>query len=657
MDQQITSVRIHPAIGIARVGNSTGDVFVGPESPDEPPKPAGFYKDQAGAIRRQAARFRLYGYNREGQAVRELRPGRDGVAEIEWTVHLANRKPAWYRFSLALDIPEAKLLKPDQYGRRNADVPPPDRGRLVNDPGPRTVRGSLPERQSFDTGTVMGVHVPLGDIASLGDGRLLVAGGHGRSGSWQNQPVTTFANNDTWYDDTSDGPVTAVATVNGTRLTADPAWVVVAPPHYAPAVRGVRTLYDLLVDVFVQNGWLTLPERVSFADDVEPLLGRICGLQWVNHGFATQFGWTGPNDFLAPALRRRLADPAAQQMELRQQVYLAMRTYLRDGGSPEPWPWIYGDAMSIPQHSERQHLELTRTQMWLLEQWVVGKFDPRPLRRRYPVVDEAPVAEQPGLLDEAALVHCAADAFHPGCEVTWPIRHDTLFAAPFRIRHRPADEPEPDYGDRLTPDVALSAHGPLHAQGPGGLTRWMAVPWQTDTASCRSGYESAAGLGPRYSPYLPTFWPAQVPNHVLTAENFAVVNSSADDAERARRFEERAVWLRGLTGTKVEQINQMVHDWWKLGIVEARPYTVGDGRFPPVVLVESAPEAPLDQAPRLANLVNLHVPQAGTGRMSEEDVAAHVAEVAGPALAALGYGGEQVSAGYTEKVDPFHEAR
>ena len=29
----------------------------------------------------------------------------------------------------------------------------------------------------------------------------------------------------------------------------------------------------------------------------------------------------------------------------------------------------------------------------------------------------------------------------------------------------------------------------LGAQGPGGLTRWMAVPWRTDTANCRSGYD------------------------------------------------------------------------------------------------------------------------------------------------------------------------
>ena len=56
------------------------------------------------------------------------------------------------------------------------------------------------------------------------------------------------------------------------------------------------------------------------------------------------------------------------------------------------------------------------------------------------------------------------------------------------------------------PAVALSADGPLAGSGPGDVTRWMAVPWQADTASCRSGYQ----YGPTpVDPYLPTFWAAR----------------------------------------------------------------------------------------------------------------------------------------------------
>ena len=64
----------------------------------------GFYRDSSGALKREVAEFRIYGYNAQGEAVRELTME---VADIQWTVELANHKAAWYNFELALDIPEA----------------------------------------------------------------------------------------------------------------------------------------------------------------------------------------------------------------------------------------------------------------------------------------------------------------------------------------------------------------------------------------------------------------------------------------------------------------------------------------------------------------------------------------------------------------------
>jgi len=78
------------------------------------------------------------------------------------------------------------------------------------------------------------------------------------------------------------------------------------------------------------------------------------------------------------------------------------------------------------------------------------------------------------------------------------MRHASMYEAPFRIRHRPPGQPEPDYGPDLTQAIALAPGGPLYAQGPGDISRWMALPWQGDTAFCRSGYE------PDYDPYVPT---------------------------------------------------------------------------------------------------------------------------------------------------------
>src|SRR5207344_3281620 len=81
----IVSYRVHPAIGVARVGNSASDFFFGQEVPGPLPEPVGGFKDATGALKRQAARFRIYGYDAAGVAVREITANE---AEITWTVHL-----------------------------------------------------------------------------------------------------------------------------------------------------------------------------------------------------------------------------------------------------------------------------------------------------------------------------------------------------------------------------------------------------------------------------------------------------------------------------------------------------------------------------------------------------------------------------------------
>ncbi|MGW1377530.1 LodA/GoxA family CTQ-dependent oxidase [Streptomyces sp. NPDC002446] len=669
---QIVQVKIHPAIGIARVGNSDKPPFIGPESPDQPPLPPGSYKDGSGKIIKQAARFRLYGYNQEGKVVRELTLDDPDVTEIKWSVHLANKKPAWYDFHIPLDIPEAVNLKPEQRGRRNPKVKGAARKDLVNDPGRKTIRASQHETASFD-GKVMKKPVSLGSISTQSDGRLMVVGGIGKSASWadKEEPITGVANNATWYDDVSDGPVTAEVTIDGVAKTASPAWVVVAPPHYAPGVKTVRTLYDLLYDVYVTERTLDRVPKPSYPDDIEPLLTRFSDLQWVNHGFATQFGWKGPHDFRDPAMRDRLADPGESSRELRRQVYIHMRDYDRDGMSPLPWPWLYGDAMSSKPNSVRQHIMLSPTQDHMLAQWAEGHFTTGPTRKGYPDVDKAPIAERPRLLDRGALENCAADAFHPGCEVTWPMRHKTMYSEPFRILHRAQGSTEPDYGDVFNLQEMLGKNGPLHAQGPGDLTRWMAAPWQCDTASCRSGYEVLANLGPRYSPYLPTFWPAQMPNHVLKKSDFTTVNTKPkgkDDSARQKAFENRAVWLRGLTGTTFnDQRRQMIDKWFQFGIVETHEYTVGDGKFPKYIQVESEPG--YKKAPDHANLINIQVPEAGVpqlaavagtwmGSIPAESVEADLVQQAvQEVMAATGQKESAIAAGYLEKLDPFHGAQ
>ena len=100
------------------------------------------------------------------------------------------------------------------------------------------------------------------------------------------------------------------------------------------------------------------------------------------------------------------------------------------------------------------------------------------------------MADQPDTLTRAAMEFCLADAFHPGCEMTWPMRQTTLYMAPFRLTHQAKGWIEPDSGGVLT---SANFGDPCSAQGAGGVSRWMAVPWQADTASCRSGYDKKIG--------------------------------------------------------------------------------------------------------------------------------------------------------------------
>ena len=138
----------------------------------------------------------------------------------------------------------------------------------------------------------------------------------------------------------------------------------------------------------------------------------------------------------------------------------------------------------------------------MLAQWADGKVDNE---------RKLEVLSVPEALDKAALEYCLADAFHPGCEVTWPIRHASMFMGRFRLLHRSPQDPEPDYGEQLEPTAVYDGGwakptsfygvgtpgGPLWGQRAGDLTRWMAVPW--GKRNTRSPQTSSSFTAPRIS--------------------------------------------------------------------------------------------------------------------------------------------------------------
>ncbi len=607
-DLRIVRAAIYPAIGIARVGNSPDEYFIGPEVLTPTRVEPGFYKDRRGALKRQAARFRVYGLNQHGEVVRELTAA---DADISWQVHVANKKAAWYEFNTALDIPQAVPAR-----QRNANFEGAERARLVIDPGVRTITGldTAGPAYCLDQGTFLERPVYLGELRTDAQGRLLFLGGHGVSDTpFAHNPPTTFANNEGWYDDTSDGPVNAHVLYQGQELSVLGAWVVCAPPNYAPDIISVQTMYDVITDA-LRRAYLTPKVRPSFQEDIYPLLAQFSQGQWVNQGFYVAYGHGQPYDFADPELLRKLSTITTNKKgvvtddyrEYRRQIFNYFRSPTSTQVEPQRWPWMYGDNMNVPATTANGYLSVTHTLYGYLTQWVQGDFVPG----WEPAPDEPATLEaiaspqgQADTLTKAALWYCLGGPFHPGCELTWPMRQGGMYTGPYRIRQRSPNNPEPDYGPLLSPglfaDTAPTPPG-IFWNGPGDLTRWMACPWQTDTASCRAGYESL------YDPLVPTFWPARVPNTVLTEHDYEIVmDEQRSLTERLDAFNRRASWYRILGVNYLDNIQCMVERYGDLGVVEYRPGLPGSAEFPAAMYVETKPFAsgtPAGQAKRLDTL-------------------------------------------------------
>ena len=137
------------------------------------------------------------------------------------------------------------------------------------------------------------------------------------------------------------------------------------------------------------------------------------------------------------------------------------------------------------------------------------------------------------------------------------------------------------------------------------MTRWIAVPWQTDTASCRSGYEG-------FTPSTPTFWPARVPNHVLSREDYdKVIDTDLPIETRKEAFRRRQDWLKRFGTSWAAHIGRKVGEFGTLGVVECLPGPE-DGEFPEEIYVESGASlaAPRPETDRLRFLATPERPVA-----------------------------------------------
>ncbi|MBC2807007.1 iron-containing redox enzyme family protein [Rhizobium ruizarguesonis] len=567
--EELCYVKIFPAIGIARVGDSTDAFFYGPEFEPKHEVPVS-YRDQAGRLKRQAARFRIFAFKADGSELGEIT---SSDATIEWSVELANKKAAWFEFHGARNARAAfRGAAPDGLPCRNAsdDFGAIERidGRYVSDArreklleikgGEITISGKGvsaaialdPERYKFRDHFMQGLNegdgkeVYLGELATDEEGRLIVLGGHGiaepvdemaTASDYERQRakvkhwITNYANNDYWHDDTSDGPVRARITLpDGKAIDAtNGAWVIVAPPDFAPEIENLVTLYDVMEEVGMSATMSRSPDTPSlgsptaydFESQIRPILDRVNGYRWVSpvglrgHGH----GKPGEMDEERISDANKEGRPGTKE---RQRIFSLIRRPTYEGVDPvtgnvtkaqtkTDWalqqanytfmPPLSGDQgdceVGMPEH----WLTVTHLQYVRLEQWADdAEKSVEDGEYRNPSL--------PHKLTRNALTACAGGAFFPGIEMTAIAREPSLYCEPFRIDHQ-----------------VVSA---------GDITKYMACPWQADFYECRDDW-----------------WPAQRPDNVITEDQFRQVLENfqidgRDGIEKALFSRER--WDRGL---------------------------------------------------------------------------------------------------------------
>lgn len=599
---QIAYIRIHPGIGVARVGNSNeynNNYFIGPEVDTPNFAQSSTLRDSSGVLKRQAARFRLYGYDSNGNVVKEIT---NQDTDITWSVHLANKKAQWFRFDRSMDMPDETI---PAVSLRNANIS--SRASLSIDAGEQKISGVNSPAVQLTQGHFKNTPVYLGELRTDDSGRLLVLGGKGKSESPSNQPLLTsdpqsFNNSDDWYDDISDGPVGATVILNGKSMIVDNAWVFVAPPNFAPDIIGFRTLYDLLEETYIDANMLPAPTETSFTKHILPIFQRLANLQWVNEGFYELFGSNKIHDFTSKSNLAILANNSknTNDINFRGNIFINFHAPDATASDAKNWPLLYGDTFGTDSYDDdhpynpanpQDGLAVSKLRYKWLKDWVSGQFinDYDVNSPKITSLDQIPLAQQPDMLDKAALHFCLADAFHPGCEVTWPMRHASLYRAPFRINENTSNQ-DTDYGAELTSAIALSSIGPLHGQTAGGLTRWMALPWQGDTARCRAGYGNV-------DPSYPSFWPARVPNQVLTEQNYNIImNNNETNNNKKAAYNQRSLWHRNIindiNGNQLDNeilMRNMIANFSQQGILEARQGLVENPDIPETVYVETFP--------------------------------------------------------------------
>ncbi len=469
------------------------------------------------------------------------------------------------------------------------------------------------------------------------NGTLIFYGADGKSAALNPSDLNTdFADNSNWYDDICDGRITATITLktDGTKYelndSLSAAWVTSAPPDYAPQIQPISTMYDMMTGA-------SSDEFEPEFSLIFPMLYRLYRMQWVNLG-----------DFLSPSFKETIdkltaegkfkflyqKSPGKEASAVREEIFnlfrdpayhynnepiipsssttnitnrgsgrdeLKLPYYPGDGinypGSPAQWfaiPPILYDQLRLWKDGKFKTIEATTMPLNTMDE--IGEY----YRQQYLKAAEDP-SKRPLLMFRAVMETLYGGGFHPGVELTWPMRHNLIYAENKEVykeveggqglfglrevRLNSATDAEQaeiffnDFGFQMgSEDIresmqAGSEKSWLWKLTPGDLTKWMGIPWQSDAGSCQAVF-----IEKQYP--IPAWWAANLPVHVLPEANYLkILDPSVLTDTKRNIYANRLAWLMttntGFQGYHAEGgymngLINMVYQWDKIGMVAGR---------------------------------------------------------------------------------------
>lgn len=505
------------------------------------------------------------------------------------------------------------------------------------------------------------------DTDAKTNGSLIFYGGDGVSASLNPSDLNTdFADNSNWYDDICDGRVTAKLTPigGGETIVVDgpeaAAWIASAPPDYAPQINPISSLYDLITGADPAELETNEASRLSM---VLPLFFKFYQMQWVNLG-----------DFLAPSFKEAIdqlthhdnfkylytidSEHPEKGDKIRKALFDLFRNprydYINEpiipskdvtdfdalgvGTTDLKLPYYVGDGINYPG-SPAQWFAIPPMLYDQLEQWSLGNFttpagmihfmdnskqkNPMIALGKYYQKDFVDASHDPTkaplLMTRAVLETLYGGGFHPGVELTWPMRHEQLYKQNIltyksvngteeydlfglrevRLNSVSGDEQNAiffnDFGFLMVPDDVVQSMDPEHYKNwlwkvtPGDLTKWMGIPWQSDAGSCQAVWTKS-----QYP--VPAWWAANLPIDVLTNDSYKKLKDKHTLPDTKRNiYASRQPWLQttdtGYVGYHAEGgylngLVNMVYQWDQIGAVAGRSLDL-DG-YPSTVYVSTS---------------------------------------------------------------------